>query len=59
MEGTNCNNMNTHSSFDDNGQYSRQIAVYGAETQGKLMKMKVFIHGVTGVFYFVIRIVIY
>ncbi|EAS04669.2 ubiquitin-activating enzyme E1 (macronuclear) [Tetrahymena thermophila SB210] len=33
----------------DENLYSRQMAVYGAETQGKLMKMKVFIYGLQGV----------
>jgi len=29
--------------------YSRQIGVYGLETMGKLVKMKVFISGLRGV----------
>lgn len=33
----------------DQNAYSRQLAVYGAETQGKLMAMRVFILGVRGV----------
>ena len=33
----------------DQDAMSRQLAVYGAEAQGKLMAMRVFIHGVTGV----------
>ena len=34
----------------DHHALSRQIAVYGAEAQGKLMALRVFIHGVSGVF---------
>lgn len=34
----------------DQNAFSRQLAVYGIEAQGKLMAMKVYIHGVTGVF---------
>ncbi len=30
----------------------RQLAVYGHQTQSKLMKMKVYIHGLTGVILF-------
>lgn len=33
----------------DQNALSRQLAVYGHEAQGKLMAMKVFLHGVTGV----------
>ena len=33
----------------DHNALSRQLAVYGAEAQGKLMAMRVFIHGVSGV----------
>jgi hypothetical protein len=33
----------------DQNALSRQLAVYGAEAQGKLMSMRVFVHGVTGV----------
>lgn len=33
----------------DSNALSRQLAVYGHEAQGKLMTMKVFIHGLTGV----------
>ena len=33
----------------DQNALSRQLAVYGAEAQGKLMTMRVFIHGLTGV----------
>ena len=33
----------------DQNALSRQLAVYGAEAQGKLMSMRVFIHGMTGV----------
>lgn len=32
----------------DQNAFSRQLAVYGHEAQGKLMAMKVFIHGITG-----------
>lgn len=35
----------------DQNALSRQLAVYGAEAQGKLMAMRVFIHGVSGVYY--------
>lgn len=34
----------------DQNALSRQLAVYGAEAQGKLMSMRVFIHGLTGVY---------
>lgn len=34
--------------IDENAQ-SRQLAVYGHEAQAKLMALKVYIHGVTGV----------
>ena len=37
-----------HIDIDQNA-LSRQLAVYGAEVQLKLMKLKVFIHGITGV----------
>ena len=33
----------------DQNALSRQLAVYGAEAQGKLMTMRVYIHGMTGV----------
>ena len=33
----------------DQNAMSRQLAVYGHEAQGKLMAMKVFLYGVTGV----------
>jgi hypothetical protein len=33
----------------DQNAFSRQLAVYGHEAQGKLMAMKVFIHGLAGV----------
>ena len=33
----------------DQNALSRQLAVYGHEAQGKLMKMKIFLYGVTGV----------
>ena len=36
----------------DHNALSRQLAVYGAEAQGKLMAMRVFIHGLTGVHIF-------
>lgn len=36
----------------DQNALSRQLAVYGAEAQGKLMSMRVFIHGLSGVFIF-------
>lgn len=36
----------------DKDALSRQLAVYGVEAQGKLMAMRVFIHGVTGVYNF-------
>ena len=32
---------------------SRQLAVYGAEAQGKLMSMRVFIHGLSGVYLYI------
>ena len=35
----------------DQNALSRQLAVYGAEAQGKLMSMRVFVHGVTGVLF--------
>lgn len=35
----------------DQNAFSRQLAVYGHEAQGKLMEMKVYIHGMTGVTY--------
>ena len=35
----------------DHNALSRQLAVYGAEAQGKLMSMRVLIHGLTGVKY--------
>jgi tRNA A37 threonylcarbamoyladenosine dehydratase len=33
----------------DQNALSRQLAVYGHEAQGKLMEMKIFVFGVTGV----------
>jgi uncharacterized membrane protein len=33
----------------DQNALSRQLAVYGHEAQGKLMALKVFLYGVTGV----------
>ena len=33
----------------DQNAMSRQLAVYGAEAQGKLMSLRVFIHGISGV----------
>lgn len=33
----------------DQNALSRQLAVYGHEAQGKLMSMRVFINGITGV----------
>lgn len=33
----------------DQNALSRQLAVYGHEAQGKLMALRVFIHGLTGV----------
>jgi hypothetical protein len=33
----------------DQHALSRQLAVYGHEAQGKLMSLRVFIHGITGV----------
>jgi hypothetical protein len=33
----------------DQNALSRQLAVYGHEAQGKLMSLRVFIHGITGV----------
>lgn len=33
----------------DQNALSRQLAVYGHEAQGKLMSLRVFIYGVTGV----------
>jgi hypothetical protein len=35
-------------SFDQNA-LSRQLAVYGQETQLKLMALRIFIHGLSGV----------
>jgi len=35
----------------DQNALSRQLAVYGAEAQGKLMTMRVFIHGLSGVIF--------
>lgn len=37
----------------DQNALSRQLAVYGAEAQGKLMSMRVFIHGLTGVYLYI------
>jgi hypothetical protein len=33
----------------DKNALSRQLAVYGVEAQGKLMALRVFIQGITGV----------
>lgn len=33
----------------DQNALSRQLAVYGHEAQGKLMSLRVFIHGISGV----------
>jgi ubiquitin-activating enzyme E1 len=33
----------------DQDLYSRQMAVYGTETMGKLIKMRVFMYGLRGV----------
>ena len=33
----------------DQNAMSRQLAVYGHEAQGKLMALRVFIHGISGV----------
>lgn len=33
----------------DENLYSRQMAVYGAETQSKLIQLKVFVYGLRGV----------
>lgn len=35
----------------DQNALSRQLAVYGHEAQGKLMALRVYIHGLTGVYY--------
>jgi hypothetical protein len=42
--------MEVEKSQIDHHAMSRQLAVYGAEAQGKLMALRVFIHGVSGVF---------
>jgi hypothetical protein len=55
--GNSCNDININKSFImqeekphiDQNALSRQLAVYGHEAQGKLMAMRVFIYGVTGV----------
>jgi hypothetical protein len=36
----------------DQNALSRQLAVYGHEAQGKLMALRVFIHGISGVSFF-------
>lgn len=36
----------------DQNALSRQLAVYGHEAQGKLMALRVFIHGISGVHLF-------
>lgn len=41
----------------DQNALSRQLAVYGHETQGKLMAMKVFIYGISGVNIFIVSLV--
>ena len=41
--------MNEEKPQIDQNALSRQLAVYGHEAQGKLMAMKVFLYGVTGV----------
>lgn len=43
--------MNEEKPQIDTNALSRQLAVYGHEAQGKLMAMKVFIHGITGVLF--------
>lgn len=43
------NQINSDKPQIDQNSLSRQLAVYGHETQGKLMEMKVYIHGMTGV----------
>jgi tRNA A37 threonylcarbamoyladenosine dehydratase len=40
----------------DQNALSRQLAVYGHEAQGKLMAMKVFIHGISGVYSILYRL---
>ena len=35
---------------------SRQLAVYGHEAQGKLMAMKVFLYGITGVHIYITQL---
>ncbi len=40
--------MQEENSQIDQNALSRRLAVYGAEAQGKLMSMRVFIHGFTG-----------
>lgn len=40
----------------DQNAFSRQLAVYGHEAQGKLMEMKVYIHGMTGVTYILFQL---
>ena len=40
--------MQQENKLDEN-LYSRQMAVYGAETQAKLVKMRVFVQGLRGV----------
>ena len=46
--------MNEEKPNIDQNALSRQLAVYGHEAQGKLMAMKVFLYGVTGVKNFII-----
>jgi hypothetical protein len=41
----------------DQNALSRQLAVYGHEAQGKLMSLRVFIHGITGVLLLSFRLV--
>ena len=48
--------METEKAQIDQNALSRQLAVYGHETQGKLMAMRVLIHGLTGVFLIIIHI---
>jgi ubiquitin-activating enzyme E1 len=40
----------------DQNALSRQLAVYGHEAQGKLMAMRVFLYGVTGVIHLFIQL---
>ena len=42
-------NMDVEKPNIDQNAMSRQLAVYGHEAQGKLMALRVFIHGISGV----------